>query len=437
MAQLGLTQEEEENLKIICKFLFFDQYTDSATYQRFEQCFQPLLGSNLNSEINKSNWSSISKDAIFKEICGPKRKYITSKRILKSYLNYKNNPGKNSDDLKKFFDLLLNKILKKDPTQIGKPKEHCYNFSTAKSSNKREFISQIQILTDKNNVIHGINMMYDDVMENPIYPTILENNLDISLEMNLGIVNERPIKNRQIEKNKEIKEKFYRDAITHIFGTINSKNIISFIGFKCISGKTVFVGVPEGSGFLIGFFGKKFHSIKLQMTEYGIHLLIPIFNENPRTNFFIRKKFENLSLNDIEKDDFILDESYLDKIQNDEDIDKFITTPLIEDNHFFNKKLKDEISGNDYKEVVNQAPRHWLIKKENEKKNKIGQKLNNMNDALRTFEEENKKRGLNPDSFMPQLRNIKGKKNKGDKNGKSKTKISLGKNYIKRKNLEK
>ena len=142
-------------------------------------------------------------------------------------------------------------------------------------------------------------------------------------------------------------------------------------------------------------------------------------------------------MNDIEKDDFILDESHLDKIQNDEDIDKFITTPLIEDNHFFNKKLKDEISGNDYKEVVNQAPRHWLIKKENEKKNKIGQKLNNMNDALRTFEEENKKRGLNPFSFMPQLRNIKGKKNKGDKNGKSKTKISLGKNCIKRKNLKK
>ena len=59
MAQLGLTQEEEENLKIICEFLFFDQYTDSATYQRFEQCFQPLFDSNLNSEINKSNSSSI------------------------------------------------------------------------------------------------------------------------------------------------------------------------------------------------------------------------------------------------------------------------------------------------------------------------------------------------------------------------------------------
>ena len=82
-------------------------------------------------------------DAIFKEICGPKKKYITCHRLIKSYLNYKNNKIKNSPDLKKFYDLLFNKILQKDPSQIGKLKEHCYNYSTTKSSNKRECISQI------------------------------------------------------------------------------------------------------------------------------------------------------------------------------------------------------------------------------------------------------------------------------------------------------
>ena len=146
----------------------------------------------------------------------------------------------------------MNKIFLKDPTQIGKPREYCLNFSTVKSSNKRECVSQIQILTDKNNAIQGINMTYDDVFENQMYPPDLENDLNISLEMNLGIVDERPIKQRQIGKNKEIKEKFYRDAITHIFGTVNSKNLISFLGFKCISGKTEFVGTPDGAGFLIG-----------------------------------------------------------------------------------------------------------------------------------------------------------------------------------------
>ena len=250
MSKLGLSPDEEENLKTICEYLFFDQYTYSSTFQRFEQCFQPLFVSNTNLEKNNKA-SIVSMEEIFKEICGPKKKYITSKRIIKSYLEYKNNKGKISPDLKKFFDLLLNNIFQKDPSQIGKPKEQCYNYSTTKANNKRECISQIQILTDKNNVIHGINMMYDDVFENQMYPTVLENNLNISLEMNLGIVDEKPIKQRLIGKNKEIKEKFYRDAITHIFGTINSKNIISFLGFKCISGKTEFVGNPEGKGFLI------------------------------------------------------------------------------------------------------------------------------------------------------------------------------------------
>ena len=115
MSKLGITPEEEENLKIICEYLFFDQYSNSATFQRFEQCFQPLFTS-LTESTSKSNTSKISMDAIFKEICGPKKKYITCHRLIKSYLNYKNNEIKNSPDLKKFYDLLFNKILQKDPS---------------------------------------------------------------------------------------------------------------------------------------------------------------------------------------------------------------------------------------------------------------------------------------------------------------------------------
>ena len=53
----------------------------------------------------------------------------------------------------------------------------------------------------------------------------------------------------------------YRDVITHIFGTINSKT--NFLGFKCVSGKTVFIGYPEGDGFIYGKFGTKFHEVKV------------------------------------------------------------------------------------------------------------------------------------------------------------------------------
>ena len=400
---------------MISEYLFFDQYTGSATFQRFEQCFQPLFNSKQN----------ISMDKVFKEICGPKKKYMTGRRLLNSYLNFKKNPGKISSDVKTFFDLLLNNIVKKDPFQVGEPKENCYNYSTVKSSNKRECISQIQILTDKKNVIHGINITYDDVFDNQMYPEELEKNLNISLEMKLGIVDESPIKKRLIGKLKEIKEKFYRDAVTHVFGTINSKNIITFLGFKCISGKTEYVGVPEGNGFLMGEFGKKFHSIKLQMTDNGIHLLIGVFNENPRTNFWIRNKFDN---KDLEKEEFVLDEKHLDKINNKEDIDKFITTPLIGDNHFFNNKLKDEIEGNDYKEVVDQVPRDWILKKSQNNKNlRNFKKINNINDALKIYDEENKKSGEGSESPMSQLRFVKGKRNISNKKDKNK---SIGKNKV-------
>ena len=427
MSELGLNSEEEESIKTICEYLFFDQYSDSVSFERFEKCLQPLFAS--------TNKNSFSMDEIFKQICGPKKKYITYHRFLKSYLNYKKSKENISPELKNFYNILFEKILQKDPTQIGKSKENCYNYSTTKSSNKRECISQIQILTDKSNVIHGINMTYDDVFENQMFPSSVENDLNISLELNLGIVDEKPIKQRQIGKLKEIKEKFYRDAITHIFGTVNSKNIISFLGFKCISGKTEFVGVPEGEGFLIGKFGMKFHSIKIQMTENGIHLLNPIFNENHRINFFIRRKYDKISEKDLNKDEEVLDEKHLNDINDEVNMDKFITTPIIKDDHFFNDKLKDEISGNDYKEIVNQTPRQWLIEKDKTKpqnKNK-GQKIKSLDEALKTFEEENKKRGINPNqnnaynsNNPPTLRNLNGKKmNLGKKGSKgSKNKIT-------------
>ena len=74
MSKIGLTSEEEETLKTICEYLFFDQYTNSATFQRFEQCFQPLI--IYQNKNQKSNSPKISMDAIFKEICGPKNKNI-------------------------------------------------------------------------------------------------------------------------------------------------------------------------------------------------------------------------------------------------------------------------------------------------------------------------------------------------------------------------
>ena len=405
MAKLSLTEEEEQKIKTILDFLFFDQYTHFASFHRFEQCFNPLF----------SDKTPIEFDTIFKEICGPKKKYITTERFLKSYLSFK--CGKNiSKSLKAFYETLFSEILKFGESYfIGTSKEQCYNYSTLKSCKNREFISNIKILTNKDNIIQGINVTYDDIFENEMFPSTLENELNISLDMNLGIIDEKPIKFKKIGKFLEIKEKLYRDSITHIFGNFDcNKNIITFLGFKCISGKTLFVGKPnsDNNGFLFGNFGKKFHLIKLQMNEGGINLLHPIFNENMRKNFFLMKKFENMNEKNIYRDDAILDEKLLIGMNNEEDIDKFIMTSLVEDNLFFNKKLEDDIPGNDYKDIVNRLPRKWIMNKEKMIKNKNNlEKINNINDAMKKFEKEKQIRGNNSFINNNENKNLKSNKN--------------------------
>ena len=401
---LSLSQEEIEKIETILDFLLFDQYTYYISFSRFEQCFQPLFPTIKNNSINLFN--------IFKEICGPKKKYITIDRFINSYISYKKFPNSTSSkEIKIFYDILFSKILKESNTSIGKPKNNCYNYSTIKSCKNREFISNIQILTDKNDIIKGFNIIYDDVFENIMFPSEFEDELNISLDMNLGLIDEKLIKNKKIGKFLNLKENLYRDSVSHIFGNYDkNKNEVNFLGFKCISGKTVFVGknnnnLENNEGFLFGNFGKKFHLIKLQINENGINLLNPIFINNIRTNIFIKKKFENFEkFGNKLNDELILDEKLMIKINNEEEIDKFINTPLIEDNFFFNKNLEDEISGNDYKEIINK----YLIKKNLDIDNKNIEKINNINDALKKFEffKEKRKRDKTPNN-----NNLKGKKN--------------------------
>ena len=72
---------------------------------------------------------------------------------------------------------------------------------------------------------------------------------------------------------------------------------------------------------------------------------------------------------------------------NEEDINKFINTPMINDDFFFDKKFKDEISGNDYKEIIKKITIKYLMKKEN----KNIQIINNINENLKKYEKEKEK----------------------------------------------
>jgi thymidine kinase len=88
------------------------------------------------------------------------------------------------------------------------------------------------------------------------------------------------------------------------------------------------------------------------MTVDGITTLLPYFEKNHRTNHYLSNKISDLTLEEIYKDEIILDESYLAKLNNKNEIEKFITTIFIDDAQFFNSKLKDDIFGNSLKEVI-------------------------------------------------------------------------------------
>ena len=373
---LGLTEEEQKKINTICEYLFFDQFTEASTYRRFERCFQPLLNEESNLDI----------EDIFQEICGPKKKYVNYKRFVNSYLKYKEN--KVSEGLKTFFDKLFNSILQN--ISVGSLEEGCFTYSTFRANKNRESITLIEVLDDKEGVIHGINIEYDDVFKNKLYPKKIEENLSIGLEISLKILDEEKLEREGITKY--LKDSYFRDAVTHIFGTLDQESKkITFLGFKCISGKTQFIGFPKGKSFLIGDFGKKFKQLKCQMTFDGITYLNPYFEENHRTNYFLSKKISELTLEDLSKDEIIFDESYLTKLNDKNEIEKFITTAFIDDAHFFDSKLKDDIFGNSLKEVIIKKPKKWML--QNEEKKEKHKSLMSLKDAMKKFEEETKRRG--------------------------------------------
>ena len=367
-----IDDNEINKIKTLCEFLFFDQYNDTASFLRFEKCFQPLF----------NNIEKISFLNIFKDIVGHKRKYITYKRFLKAYLNYKNKKDNLHNDTNIFFDKLLNSILKTPDDYIGKDMENNLSFSNERSCKFRDSITKLQVLNDTKGIIHGINLEYDEIYKVEMFPKKLEDKLQLILEMKLDIIDNILFK-KHLKKYKQINSNLYRDAITHIFGTINAKGFISFLGFKTITGKTLYVGFPEGEGFLFGEFGKHIHDFRIQLNDNGITKLQLGFRTNHRTNYYLAE-IKNISYEEIMKDELIKDEENLNKLQDENEIDKLITTPLIEDNHFFDPEKKDEYSGNDYKEVVDQYPRKWL----NDNKLNKYQLIKSVNDALDEYDSE-------------------------------------------------
>ena len=384
MALLNIDENEYNKIKTICEFLFFDQYQETASFTRFEKCFQPLFCSLENISFLK----------IFKDIVGPKKKYITYKRFLKAYINYKNKNDSLSNDTKIFFSNLFDSILKAQDDYVGKNLENNLLYSTSRTCKIRDSITKLQVLNDAQGNIHGINLEYDGVYKVEMFPKSLEDELQTILEMKLDIIDHNLFK-RHIKMYKNNKNDLYRDAITHIFGTMNDKGYITFIGFKCISGKTQFVGFPEGKGFLFGEFGKKIHDFKVQLNKDGITKIQPGFKNNSKTNYYLTN-VKKLSLEKLNEEKLINDEEILVKLNDEQELDKLITTDIIEEDYFLDDKLKDEYFGNDYKEIVDQYPRKWL----NNEKLDNNILINSLEDALEQFDSEKNLTLSNSDMYL-------------------------------------
>ena len=383
MERLYLSDEDQIKIKTICEYLFPEQFEKIADFERFELCFKPLF-----------NYIDISMEKVFKDICGPKKKYITYKRFTRKYLEYKNDELNSQKQTKIFFEVLINQILKDDKACIGSFSannlKEIATFSNIKSCRKRDCISMIQVLTDKEGRnIKGINIEYDGVFLSKFYLDNLEENLNIRIEMRLPIIDVN-ILEKNMKESCYVDQGNYRDGITHIFGTIYEENeetkYITYLGFKSISGKIDFIGRPNGKGFLFGKFGQKFHDLKIQMLEQGmITFFKPGFKENLRKNFYL-DEISDLNQN-LDKEEIIKDEQFLNKMNDDNEIDKLVTTSIIRANQNINDNLEDQIKGYNYKEVVDLFPRKWilnLIPKKNENEKNI---IKSIEDALIRYDE--------------------------------------------------
>ena len=323
-----------------------------ATFQRFEQCFGPLVQS-LNISLSK----------VYKEICGEKKKYITFRRLISSYLKYKNTPRNTSIDFKKFFSFVFNNLIKHEKEYIGTKLKKSSKYSTA-NCKKKKAISKLTVLSNSKSEIRGFQIVYDDFFKNELYSKH-ETRLYVSLEVGLNILTQ----SSQSTQHKTFPTNHRRDAISHVFGTFD--NTLTFIGFKCRSGKTVHVGKPKGDAFLFGVPGSVFHYMKVEMLE-GVTCLQPFFTATKRSNPLLKIGLDKITEQYLINEDHpIYEESVMHKINDPDKLDKVIMHQFVDDTFYYNDKDKDKIKGNSCFDLFQLEKRYWQAEMANKKNTPI------------------------------------------------------------------
>ena len=340
--QSFIQEEDLSKIKNVLNYLFFDQYRDMASFPRFEECLSFITkGKNINFQ------------EAFQDVIGEKHKYLTFRRMIRAFFRVQEGGRKVKDSTKKLFEVLFNGVLKGDGDFIGEKKEGATKFHSQNSEGHKA-ISSLAVITDEQKEkIKGMQIIYDEFFNNDLYLKRDGEDDFVGLEVNLKAIKLEDIPD-------ELKEKFpdknMRDGIISIVGSFTDH--ITSLGFKCRSGKTLFIGKPEGTPFLFSEIGKELKYVRLETSDDGINYFEPHFEEIDRSNPHIDKQPDEINEEFLNADQPIYEEEKLSDMKDDE-LKKNILQPLVPDDAFFEKENEDVIKGDDIKDLVPLTKRYW------------------------------------------------------------------------------
>ena len=365
---VDISNLEISEIGMIYDFLVLDRFQEYISFFRLEKCFGPFF----------PNESSEFLPEVFKEICGPKHKYISYGRFILAYTKWKSKSSSNNN-FNKFMDTVFNKIIVTQKETIGNIVEGGRIFST-RNTRGRKVISRFSVITDETkNKINGFHIQYDDFFETILSPDKTRNN--ITLEINF----------RQNGPN--IRD---RDGISHIGGKYSEdKKYIKFLMFKCRSGKTFYIGDETEDKdekikyFLYGTTSCQLKSVRVEVVDEKLIYFEPKFQPSLRINQKI-KEFDsiddNFINNNIMNSPLIFEENEM-KDMSEEELEKnnFLIIPSINDDAFIDKKeLEEPLSGKNFNEIYKSFIFQQKIEKD-DLKNKIYEKTVKRKHLLRIY----------------------------------------------------
>ena len=365
---VDISNLEISEIGMIYDFLVLDRFQEYASFFRLEKCFGPFF----------QNESSEFLPEVFKEICGPKHKYISYGRFILAYTKWKSKSSSNNN-FNKFMDTVFNKIIVTQKETIGNIVEGGRIFST-RNTRGRKVISRFSVITDETkNKINGFHIQYDDFFETILSQDKTRNN--ITLEINF----------RQNGPN--IRD---RDGISHIGGKYSEdKKYIKFLMFKCRSGKTFYIGDETEDKdekikyFLYGTTSCQLKSVRVEVVDEKLIYFEPKFQPSLRINQKI-KEFDsiddNFINNNIMNSPLIFEENEM-KDMSEEELEKnnFLIIPSINDDAFIDKKeLEEPLSGKNFNEIYKSFIFQQKIEKD-DLKNKIYEKTVKRKHLLRIY----------------------------------------------------